>query len=107
VGVHVRETWEQTDEGELGFTYAEADRLLYRLVDRRYSEKDLVAEGFEREFVRRVSAMIVAMPVEAWACLRSRATSHPSARRNIPRSRVHGFPCARRPVRLNPGLPRA
>jgi NAD+ synthase len=50
----------QTDEGELGFTYAEADRLLYRLVDRRYSEEELVAEGFEREFVRRVSAMVVA-----------------------------------------------
>jgi len=50
----------QTDEGELGFTYADADRLLYRLVDRRYSEDELVAEGFEREFVRRVSARIVA-----------------------------------------------
>jgi NAD+ synthase len=50
----------QTDEGELGFTYADADRLLYRLVDRRYSEEELVAEGFERDFVRRVSARIVA-----------------------------------------------
>ena len=49
----------QTDEGELGFTYAEADRLLYRLVDRRYSEAELVAEGFAREFVRRVSAMVM------------------------------------------------
>jgi NAD+ synthase len=50
----------QTDEAELGFTYAEADRLLYRLVDRRYSEDELVAEGFERDFVRRVAAKIVA-----------------------------------------------
>jgi NAD+ synthase len=50
----------QTDEAELGFTYAEADRLLYRLVDRRYSEDELVRDGFERDFVRRVSAKIVA-----------------------------------------------
>ena len=50
----------QTDEGELGFTYADADRLLYRMVDRRYSEAELVAEGFERAFVRRVADLVVA-----------------------------------------------
>ena len=50
----------QTDENELGFTYAELDRLLYRMVDRRYSEDELVADGFEREFVRRVWAKVVA-----------------------------------------------
>ncbi|MSR61837.1 MAG: NAD+ synthase [Planctomycetes bacterium] len=50
----------QTDEGELGFTYAQADRLLYCMVDRRFSEDELVAEGFEREFVRQVSARVVA-----------------------------------------------
>lgn len=50
----------QTDEAELGFTYAEADRLLYRLVDRRYSEEELVAEGFACDFVRRVADRIVA-----------------------------------------------
>jgi NAD+ synthase len=50
----------QTDEAELGFTYAEADRLLYRMVDRRCSEDELVAEGFEREFVRRIAARLVA-----------------------------------------------
>jgi NAD+ synthase len=49
----------QTDEGELGFTYTEADRLLYKLVDRRFSEDELVAEGFDREFVRRVTNLIV------------------------------------------------
>ena len=49
----------QTDEGELGFSYAEADRLLYRMVDRRYSEAELVAEGFERAFVRRVADLVV------------------------------------------------
>jgi NAD+ synthase len=44
----------QTDEDELGFTYAEVDRLLYLLVDQRYSAEDCVEAGFESEFVREV-----------------------------------------------------
>jgi NAD+ synthase len=44
----------QTDEGELGFTYEEADRLLYLLVDQRYSLEDCVAAGFAEKFVRAV-----------------------------------------------------
>jgi NAD+ synthase len=44
----------QTDEGELGFTYDEADRLLYRLVDLRYSVEDCLAEGFPQSFVSEV-----------------------------------------------------
>lgn len=44
----------QTDEGELGFTYAEVDRLLYLLVDERYSPEDCVQAGFQREFVEAV-----------------------------------------------------
>jgi NAD+ synthase len=44
----------QTDEDELGFTYAEVDRLLYLLVDQRYSPEDCVEAGFESEFVRGV-----------------------------------------------------
>ena len=48
----------QTDEGELGFTYAEVDQLLYLLVDQRYRPEDCVAEGFEREFVDRVVRMM-------------------------------------------------
>jgi NAD+ synthase len=44
----------QTDEDELGFTYAEVDRLLYLLVDQRYSPEDCVEAGFESEFVREV-----------------------------------------------------
>jgi NAD+ synthase len=47
--------WEdQTDEGELGFTYAEVDRLLYLLVDQRYHPEACIEEGFDREFVERV-----------------------------------------------------
>lgn len=41
----------QTDEQELGFSYAEADRLLYLLVDERYEVEQLVEAGFDREFV--------------------------------------------------------
>ncbi len=44
----------QTDEGELGFTYAEVDRLLYRLVDLRWSRERCVEDGFAPEFVDRV-----------------------------------------------------
>ena len=44
----------QTDEGELGFTYAEVDRLLYLLVDQRYSPEECVAAGFAPDFVTRV-----------------------------------------------------
>jgi NAD+ synthase len=48
----------QTDEEELGFTYAEADRMLVLLVDRRYRRAELVAAGFAPEFVDRMTARI-------------------------------------------------
>jgi NAD+ synthase len=44
----------QTDEGELGFTYAEVDRLLLLLVDGRYTVDACVEAGFDRAFVERV-----------------------------------------------------
>ncbi len=44
----------QTDEQELGFTYEEADKLLYLLVDHRYSPEECVEAGFKREFVDTV-----------------------------------------------------
>jgi NAD+ synthase len=44
----------QTDEGELGFTYEEVDRLLFLLVDRRYTPEDCVAAGFAEAFVQAV-----------------------------------------------------
>ena len=48
----------QTDEGELGFTYEEVDRLLYLLVDHRYSPADCVEAGFPEPFVQAVVKMI-------------------------------------------------
>ncbi len=44
----------QTDEGELGFTYAEVDKLLYLLVDQRYTLQECVDSGFDAKFVRAV-----------------------------------------------------
>lgn len=48
----------QTDEGELGFTYERVDRLLFLLVDRRYSPQECVEVGFPEEFVREVTKRI-------------------------------------------------
>jgi NAD+ synthase len=45
---------DQTDEGELGFLYQDVDKLLYLLVDMRYSPEDCIEVGFAEEFVRKV-----------------------------------------------------
>ena len=44
----------QTDEDELGFTYEEVDKLLYQLVDQRYSPQECVEVGFAKPFVEKV-----------------------------------------------------
>ncbi len=41
----------QTDEVELGFQYREVDRLLYYLIERRYTVAELEREGFNRAFI--------------------------------------------------------
>jgi NAD+ synthase len=48
----------QTDEEEGGFSYAEIDRLLFWMIDKRRDEDDLVAMGFDREFIERVARMV-------------------------------------------------
>ncbi|HEX6271295.1 MAG TPA: NAD+ synthase [Anaerolineales bacterium] len=48
----------QTDEGELGFTYEEVDKLLYLLVDQRFSAQECVEEGFDETFVHSVITRI-------------------------------------------------
>jgi NAD+ synthase len=51
--------WEdQTDEKELGFTYEEVDKLLYLLVDQRYSPQEAVEAGFDEKFVQTVTTRI-------------------------------------------------
>ncbi|MBX5436976.1 MAG: NAD+ synthase [Alicyclobacillaceae bacterium] len=47
--------WEdQTDEKELGFTYDEADEVLYQLVDLRRSAAELVQAGADERLVRAI-----------------------------------------------------
>lgn len=48
----------QTDEGEIGLTYEELDRLLYELVDLRRTRRELIASGFEVAKVQRVWELI-------------------------------------------------
>jgi NAD+ synthase len=48
----------QTDEQELGFTYEEADHLLYLLVDQRYTPDECVEAGFAAQFVEIVTKRI-------------------------------------------------
>ncbi len=48
----------QTSEGELGFSYEEADKLLYLLVDLRYTADEAVAAGFGQELVNAVTRRI-------------------------------------------------
>jgi NAD+ synthase len=48
----------QTDEGELGFTYKQADELLYFMVDQRFSTKELTQMGFKPAFIKTVKALI-------------------------------------------------
>ena len=48
----------QTDEGELGFTYTEVDKLLYLLVDERYTPAECLETGFAQQFVDTVVARI-------------------------------------------------
>ena len=44
----------QTDEDELGFTYAEVDRLLLLLIDQGYTPQACVDAGFDEKFVLTV-----------------------------------------------------
>jgi NAD+ synthase len=48
----------QTDEGELGFTYEEVDKLLYLLIDQRFNAQECIEEGFEEKFVNQVISRI-------------------------------------------------
>jgi len=51
--------WEgQTDENELGFTYEEVDKLLYLLIDQRYSPQEAIETGFNEKFVNAVTTRI-------------------------------------------------
>ena len=47
--------WEgQSDEAELGFSYAQADSILYDMIDERKTNEELLDSGFEQEFIDKV-----------------------------------------------------
>jgi NAD+ synthase len=48
----------QSDEKELGFTYEEVDKLLFLLVDRRYSAEECASAGFDPLFIKSVMERI-------------------------------------------------
>jgi NAD+ synthase len=48
----------QTDEGEMGITYAELDEILWLLVDERRSLEEVEASGFSRRQIEAVMAMV-------------------------------------------------
>lgn len=48
----------QSDESELGFSYKEVDELLYWMIDQRIPTGELIAEGFNPAFVKRVQTII-------------------------------------------------
>lgn len=51
--------WEdQTDETELGFSYDEADEILYQLVDLRKSVADMVSEGYDSQLLATITRRI-------------------------------------------------
>jgi NAD+ synthase len=51
----------QTDETELGASYDDLDRILYALVDRRWSRDRCVRAGLDAGLVARVAAMVARM----------------------------------------------
>ena len=44
----------QTDEGELGFSYREVDKLLYYMIDERRNDDELLTMGFSVSFIANV-----------------------------------------------------
>ena len=51
--------WEgQTDEKEMGVTYADLDALLYEMIDERRSDTELIRDGFKEELIKRIRETI-------------------------------------------------
>ena len=49
---------DQTDEGELGFSYRDVDRLLYYMIDERRRDDELTAMGFEKKFIETIKRRV-------------------------------------------------
>jgi len=51
--------WEgQSDEDELGYTYAQIDEVLYELIENRKSPKELIEEGFKKDLVLMIEKRV-------------------------------------------------
>lgn len=48
----------QTDEDELGFSYGDIDRLLYFMIDKKFTDKKLIQKGFDRDFIDNIRKRI-------------------------------------------------
>jgi len=44
----------QTDEGEFGFSYKQADQILYLFIDKKETAEEIIGSGFKREIVEKV-----------------------------------------------------
>jgi NAD+ synthase len=77
----------QTDEGELGASYDDLDRILFALVDRRWSEERCVAAGLDAALVAWVARRVAAtefkrqLPPVAKLSLRTPGIDHLYPRR--------------------------
>ena len=76
----------QTDEGELGFTYARVDQLLTLLIDGGFTPDTCVEAGFDRAFVQAVIDRMQRnefkrLPVPIGRLTPQRASGDPSTRR--------------------------
>ena len=51
--------WEgQTDEKEMGVTYAKLDALLYEMIDERHSDEELMKMGFDASLIKKTRLLI-------------------------------------------------
>lgn len=50
----------QTDEGQFGFTYKEADEILYLLFDQKKNAKEIVSMGYQRKTIESVKRWLEA-----------------------------------------------
>ncbi len=48
----------QTDEDEIGYSYAEIDKLLHYMIDHRYTNDMLTDQGFSLEMINKIQNMI-------------------------------------------------
>lgn len=51
--------WEgQTDEEEMGITYLEADKILFRLIEENKTAEEIISEGFDKRLIENITRRI-------------------------------------------------